>query len=261
MICRLLQDRSTACVECGAPTMVSLDTGADALRYRNLDVGTTPTDRRSKVKQALGMAAGIGGYIGLFAGAIFWVPAIPIILGAGATGIGVSIYRNRAVPIADVELFPVTTAKDAVEIQGIARKLAEHATSAIDGSPVLVEQAVVYRPKHGVMVRRTASVPFLVETDGDRYVVAGVVRVTSEPQRGKLKKGDPAVRALGIPPNLPVAGQLATATVREGDPVRVTGAIAVEMVPELAFHRDGGEVNVMRGIAGAVVAIACEKGA
>ena len=96
--------------------------------------------------------------------------------------------------------------------------------------------------------------------DGERLVVAGTVRITSEIARQKLKKSDPIAAALGIPSSLPIAGALETARIRDGDRVRITGVLSVEMVPELAFHRDAGESNVMRGGSSAVVAIACQEG-
>jgi hypothetical protein len=234
--------------------MVSLDSGREALRYHNLGVSPSATSRVDKAKQALGLAAGVGGYVGILVGAVFWVPAVPIILGVGAGALGYVGWKNRVVPIADVPLMPVHTAVGAVEKRGTARKLAETAKSVVDGSQVLVEQVTIIRG--GVLLRRTTAVPFLLELEGDRIVVAGALRVTSKAKSEKLKRSDPIAAALGIPPQLPVAGTLEVATVRDGDTIRVTGVPAVEMVRELAFHRDAGEVNVMRGAPGAVVAIA-----
>ena len=244
MICRLLQTQSPACIECGSP-IVSLATDAKLLKYRDLAVAAGSNNRRAKWRQVAGIAGFLGGYTGLFVGAALWPPAIAIILGGGAATAGVVGWRNRGA-MADVPLLPVATPKDAVEQTGIARKL----TDSFDG--VLVEQSVIRR-HGGVIMRRTKAVPFLVETE-PKLVVAGIVRVTSKATEQKLDKA--ALRSLGV--SLSVSGKLEVATIREGDRVRVTGAVTTEMLPELAFHRDAGEVNVMRGAANAVVAVACE---
>lgn len=240
--------------------MVSLERGAAALKFGNLSLHNTPTTRKEKLANAAGMIGIAAGYAGILAGATLWWPAIPLILGAGAGGLGVVAWRARDVDIAQVELLPIATARDAVTRPGIARKLSETARSALDGASVLVEEVVIRKPRGGVLLRRVQAVPFVVDADGERLVVTGALRITSGHARHRLRKADPIAAALGIPPALPVAGVLETARVQDGDRVRVTGALAVEMVPELAFHRDAGEATVMRGAAGAVVAIACERG-
>jgi len=260
MICRLLQDRSAACVECGAATMISLERGADALKFGNISLHHTPTTRKEKIANAAGAIGIVAGYAGIIAGAALWWPAIPMILGAGVGGIGIASWRSRDVEIAQVELLPVSTPANAVEKHGVARKLSDSVKSVVDGAPVLVEQVVIKKPRGGVLLRRTNVVPFVVDVDGERLVVAGTVRITSEIARQKLKKSDPIAAALGIPSSLPIAGALETARIRDGDRVRITGVLSVEMVPELAFHRDAGESNVMRGGSSAVVAIACQEG-
>jgi len=245
MICRLLQEQSGACIECGS-TIVSLPDDAKLLKYRDMNVSAAPRDTKAKLKTAAGAVGFIGGYIGIAAASVLWPPAIGIIFGGGIATVGYATWRNRGA-IADVELLPVATPKDAVEIRGIARKLSDSMNGA------LVEEYVI-RNRYGVLLRKTNIVPFLVEAE-PKLVVDGVVRVTSKPSEKKLKKSD--LETLGIP--IPVSGKLGSAVIREGDRVRVTGAIATEMLPELAFHRDAGEVNVMRGAAKAVVAIACEE--
>lgn len=256
MICRLLQERSsTGCVECGAPTMVSLETGSDALKYASLSLSATPTTRKEKIANASTLAALLAGYAGIAVGATLWWPAVPIILGLGAGGVGLTSVLARDVQVAKVEPHPVTTGSPAVEKRGIARKLSDAVKCVTDGSPALVEQLVIQTKRGGVLLRRTNVVPFIVDVDGERLVIAGVVRITNDPETRKLKKGDPVIAALGIPKHVNVAGVLASTYVRDGDAVRVTGAQSIEMVPELAFHRDAGEATIMRGVANAVVAI------
>ena len=257
MICRLLQQSSPACVECGAATMVSLERGAEALKFRNLSITAAPKTRKEKIANAAGVMGLVAGYTGIVAGALLWWPAIPMILGAGAGGIGLAAWRSRDVDIADVELLPAISPNN-FDKRGIARKLSDSVKSIVDGAAVLVEEAVIRKPRGGVLLRRTHGVPFVVEVEGERIVVAGTMRITSKMTRQKLKKSDPIAAALGIPASLPVAGTLETARVRDGDRVRVTGLPQTEMVPELAFHRDGGETTVVRGFTYAVAAIACE---
>lgn len=258
MICRLLQDRSPACIECGAATMVSLETGSDALKYANLSLMNTPTTRKEKIANASAFAALLAGYAGVAIGATLWWPAIPIVLGLGASGVGLTAAFARDVKVAKVELLPVATGKDAVEKRGVVHKLADVVKSVHDGSPLLVEQLVLRAKRGGVLMRRTNSVPFVIDAGGERIVVAGTVRITNDGDEKKLKKGDAVLAALGIPSQLGVAGVVETSTIREGDRVRVTGVLSVEIVPELAFHRDAGEATSVRGIANAVVAITKE---
>jgi hypothetical protein len=260
MICRLLQERSAACLECGAATMISLERGAEGLKFGNIRVQNTPSTRKERFANAAGMFGIVAGYAGIIAGAALWWPAIPMILGAGVGGIGVAAWRSREAEIAQVELLPVATAATAVTRRGIARKLSETVKSVVDGAAVLVEQVVVLGPNGDVLLRRMHGAPFVVDVEGERVVVAGMLRITSKATPRKLKKGEPVAGALGIPDSLPVAGTLAIAQVRDGDRIAITGVLSVEMVPELAFHRDAGEANVMRGAANAVVAIACEEG-
>ena len=260
MICRLLQDRSPACVECGAATMVSLERGAEALKFGNLQLSNTPTTRKEKLANAAGTIGIVAGYAGILAGAALWWPAIPLILGGGATGIGIAAWKARDVDIAQVELLPPAAGPSGIERRGVARKLSDSVKSVLDGSAVLVEEIVIRTQGGGVLMRRVNAAPFVIDAEGERLVVAGAVRITSKPARQKLRRADPIAAALGIPHAVPVAGVLETARLRDGDRVRVTGTTSIEMVPELAFHRDAGETIVMRGSPGAVVTIAVEDG-
>jgi hypothetical protein len=125
---------------------------------------------------------------------------------------------------------------------------------------LLVEEVVIRKHRGGVLMRRVNAVPFVVDVEGERLIVAGAVRVTSKPARQKLRRADPIAAALGIPHTVPIAGVLETAQLRDGDRVRVTGTVSIEVVQELAFHRDAGETNVMRGRPDGVVTIVVEDG-
>jgi hypothetical protein len=253
MICRLLQAQSAACVECGAATMVSLERGADGLKFGNLSLTSSPTTRKDKIANAAGAIGIVAGYGGIIAGAALWWPAIPIILGLGVGGIGVAMWKSRDVDIAPVDLWPIATATEAVEQRGIAHRLTDSVKSAVDGKSVLVEECVVRR-RGGVLVRRTTAVPFVIDVEGERLVVTGTVRISAPYNWHEVESE--TVAALGVPENLPIRGVIEHARVREGDRVRVTGLPSKEIVRELAFHRDAGEATAMRGVANAVVAIA-----
>src|SRR6185295_15871418 len=106
------------------------------LKYRDMNVTPTPPDAKAKLKKAAAAAGLIGGYIGIAAASVLWPPAIGIIFGGGIATVGYVGWRNRGA-IADVELLPIATPKDAVEVRGIARKLSDSVNGA------LVEEYVI----------------------------------------------------------------------------------------------------------------------
>jgi hypothetical protein len=71
-----------------------------------------------------------------------------------------------------------------------------------------------------------------------------------------VKRGDPMLAKLGVPADFSVTGPLEIKSVSEEGPVlAVTGVVGDEAVAELAFHRDGGVVPVMRGAPGAPIIV------
>jgi hypothetical protein len=107
------------------------------------------------------------------------------------------------------------------------------------------------------VVRRLRAAPFLLALDeGERAVVAGVVRLRVAATTEASPPRNPRLVELGIPPKLRPGGELEMRTIRDGDAIAVTGESAVEIVPELAFHRDAGETTVIRGRARSVALIA-----
>jgi hypothetical protein len=60
---------------------------------------------------------------------------------------------------------------------------------------------------------------------------------------------------MGVPDDLPMRGWLEAARVVEVARFAATGVVEDEAVAELAFHRDGGRVPVMRGAVGAPVIV------
>ena len=57
---------------------------------------------------------------------------------------------------------------------------------------------------------------------------------------------------MGVPADLAIAGNLEIGHVDESElPIAVTGVVEEETVADMAFHRDGGQMAVMRGAPGA----------
>jgi hypothetical protein len=251
--CRLLQEPASTCEECASPLIGSLANERDVLKYRAADV-VSETRRRSGWKEAAGVVGILGAYAGIIAGGALWWPIVPIVLGGGA-GIGGTVaFLRRTGPIAGVPRLPPELGPGATTRIGTARKLAETIT-ALDSSTVLVEEAAI-TGRGGTLVWQRRAVPFLVElAAGERLVIAGLVRLTDAKPAGSISRRDPRLASFGVPDSLALAGALEVATVRDGDPVQISGEVTVEVVPELAFHRDAGEAQVMRGALGSVVVI------
>lgn len=209
--------------------------------------------KHSSAKELALVSATLVGYAAVLAGAALWWPTLPV-LAAGSVGAGVLGVLRRRGAIVPVPVLPV--AAGPVTHHGIAHRLAETIHHSVtDRSGVLAEQALVHN-RHGVLFRRVTAVPFVVEIEGgDKVVVDGVLRVEMpNHDRFPVKADDARLVALGVE-GLPVRGELDVAQVREGDRVTIRGEETTDIVPELAFHRDAGEARVMRGRAGAVVAI------
>jgi hypothetical protein len=165
--------------------------------------------------------------------------------------------RNR---IVGIHLPAAAAAPGATTIYGIARRFRTTVSSILDDAPVLAEHAVVRDRVGGVLLRRSEAAPFLLEVEGAGPVlVTGVARVTSAnvlAQRMRVKRGDPRLGKMGVPPDLAVTGELEVASVVAGGAsVAVTGVMAEEAVVELAFHRDAGRIQVMRGRVGSPVLV------
>jgi hypothetical protein len=257
LTCRLLQDATKTCSECGSFTLISLDSGREALEYNDLTVATAPPNTiRGNLRTAAFGFTGLTAYAGLIVGCFLWPPAIPIAAGSalGATAAAVGWRVRKRGMVSKITRWPVKTDKVDIEKSGIARKLSETLPSIVDDAPMLAEQTEILLGGRGVLFRRVRNVPFFVELDGgSRVVVAGTLRLEVPVTSRKLRTGDAALPKLGIPADTKMRGRLETATIRDGDRITVIGGIAVEILQQLAFHRDAGEVNVARGHANGVV--------
>lgn len=174
---------------------------------------------------------------------------------------GVHLLRARARRrgIVGVQLPAAVAAPGARTLYGTARKFRGTVPSILDDTPVLVEHAVVKDRTGSIIVRRSEAAPFLLDTPDDGPVlVTGVARVTPSAlaQRARVRRGDPRLGRMGVPEDLGISGNLEVASICvDAQQLVVTGLVEEEAVAELAFHRDGGRIPVMRGRIGAPVLV------
>jgi hypothetical protein len=252
--CRLLQPRTTECIECESPQVAALEFETEVLKQKL-------RRQRGRVASAAihgGITVGaLGAYVGVVAGGVLVSPIIPAVALGTFLGSTILLVRRRNQRITTMPLLEPAIREGAVTKRGIARKLAETITTCDGAGPALVEEAILRGKADGVYFRRTRGTTFLVELDGgERVVVDGLVRATStDPTRTPAKAGtDPRLSALGIE-GIQVAGTLELTVIRDGDTVEVTGTAVEEAVPELAFDRDAGQALVVRGRAKTVVLV------
>jgi hypothetical protein len=181
-----------------------------------------------------------------------------IVLGVRKVG---ELRRRKT--IAGVELPALHALPGARTVVGMPRKFRGTLPSLVDDRPVLVEHALVRDRAGGVLIRTSTASAFLLDRGDDEPVlVTGVARLVSpglfgtRPLCEPIKRGDRRLRRMGVPGDLAINGELQVSSLAEGElAIAVTGVLEHEAVAELAFHRDGGRVPVMRGTAGAPVII------
>jgi len=246
--CRLLQPPTTTCVECAAPMTAPVELVRELLYYRDMQIGN---HRDWAMVTAF------------LAGSSLAIPVLaPLAIGSMvALAVGTFRARRQRRGIVGIDMPAAVAAHGSTTLYGVARRFRSTVTSILDEAPVLVEHAVVKDRAGAVLLRRCEAAPFLLEIEGSGPVlVAGVARVTSASslaQRFAVKRGDPRLGRMGVPADLAVTGELevTSVTVDRAD-LAITGMIEEEAVVELAFHRDGGRIPVMRGRIGAPVIVA-----
>jgi len=198
------------------------------------------------VKREWGMIAAF------LAGSSLWMPILAPFAGASLIALGLSKWRatRRRVDIVGVSADLPVPLPAATTVFGVARRFRS-------GGDVLLSHASVRDDKGGVLVRRTTAQPFLLEADDGAILVTGAVRVRAPSfvaSRAVVKRSE--LRAMGLPDDFWLSGQLETSELRvDAEHVAVTGVVAEEAVPELAFARSGGTTRVLRGTPGAPVII------
>jgi hypothetical protein len=233
-------------VECGAPTIAPVDMVRELLYYR---------DMRFNNHRDWGMLTAF------LAGSSLALPVLAPFAVGSMIALGVHEVRGlrKRTQIVGIEMQHVAAAPGSTTLFGVARRFRSTVSSLVDDAPVLVEHAVV-RDRHGaVLLRRSESAPFLLDVDDHGPVlVTGVARVASPnilSQRMRVKRGDPRLGRMGVPEDLAVSGDLEISSVLADGGLAVTGIVEDEAVAELAFHRGGGLVPVMRGRVGAPVLV------
>jgi hypothetical protein len=200
----------------------------------------------------------------MIAGASIAFPILaPVALGS-MTVLGVrkiGELRQRRM-IAGVAVPPPEIAERAQTIIGVPRIFRGTLPSLVGETRVLAEHAVV-RDKGGVLIRSSLASPFFIERRDDSPVlVTGAMRIMSpglfgvRSLRERIARGDPRLRRMGVPADLSIKGELLVSSLGDGDlAIAVTGLVEPEAVVDLAFHRDGGQIPVMRGTPGAPVIV------
>lgn len=198
-------------------------------------------------------------------GSIAFPVLAPVALGSMVV-LGVTKLRElkRRAVIAGIEMPALHRPPGARTVIGTARKFRATVASMIGDAQVLLEHAIVSDRAGGVLIRSSTGAPFLIERgeDDGPLLVTGAVRLVApgmfgtSPLREPIKRDDPRLRRMGVPADLAIAGELAASSLVESAlPIAVTGVIEDEAVADLAFHRDGGTIPVMRGTPGAPVLI------
>jgi len=201
----------------------------------------------------------------LIAGGSIAFPVLaPIALGS-MTVLGINklreLPRQRAIAAIEMPLPPTPAA--AGTQHGLRTKFRGLVGSFVGDREVLLEHAVVTDRDGGVLIRRSTSTSFLLDRgDAGPLLVTGALRLVapglfgSEPLIEPIGGSDARLRRMGVPADLAIAGTLAVSSLVESElSIAVTGHVEEETVAELAFHRDGGRIPVMRGRAGAPVIV------
>jgi hypothetical protein len=263
--CRLLQQPTTTCIECGASTTAPVELVRELLFYRE-----TRDDRQRE----------LGILSAFLAGSAIAAPVLAPFAVGSLIALGIHKLRvaRKRMALVGIDMPLVPAAAGASTLFGIARKFQTTFGSLIDNAPALVEHAVLKDRDGAVVLRRTEAVPFLLDVewrnsghDGDDeadrealaaelpVLVTGVARVTSPnvlARRIRVGRADPRLARMGVPADLVVDGELEISTVTAAGPgLAVTGVLGEEAVAELAFHRDGGRIRVVRGRVGAPVLV------
>jgi hypothetical protein len=198
-------------------------------------------------------------------GSIAFPILAPVAMGSMVV-LGVTKVRElwRRTQIAGIELPALSRAPGTRTVIGTAKRFRATVSSWLGEHQVLVEHAVVKDRAGGVLIRRSASTTFLLDRGGEDgpLLVTGALRLVApglfgtSPVREPVRRGDPRLRRMGVPADLAIAGELEASSLVESElPIAVTGVVQDEVVADLAFHRDGGTIPVMRGVAGAPVLV------
>ena len=253
--CRLVQDATVRCAQCGGTTVAPAELVRDLLTYRDLSLSA---------ERDLGLITAL-----LAGGSI----AVPILLpfalvSLGALAVRVPLRRLRARRhaehrVAAIRIPPPAAPARAVSVSGTVRAFRGGTIRSIwDGAPVLAEEVVI-EVGDGVLLRHAAAAPFFVERDrGERVLVRGPIRLAAEPRwtegGRRVRAADALPRAMGLPRGLRLRGVARRTRLIEGRPSAVaiaTGLESTEALPEHAGPREGGTTRILQGAPGAPVLV------
>jgi hypothetical protein len=194
----------------------------------------------------------------LIAGTSIAFPVLTPVALASIAALGVHKLRTarKRRAIAGIELAPPVPAPGATVIHGAAWKFRATISSVFDREPALAEHVELRDRGGALLLRRTTSAPFWLEPEGGgepMLVIGASRRWSTRPvtRRISVRSGARVLRDLGVPDDVPIRGNLEVSTIREAAAITVVGRIEQETIAELAFHRDGGRVQTLRGTRGA----------
>jgi hypothetical protein len=252
--CRLLQEATVQCAQCGGTTVAPADLVRDLLAYRDLSLAG---------ERDLGLITALlaGGSIAV----PILFPFMLVSLGALVVRLPLRRLRNRAKAeqrVAPIRLPPPIASPRAVAVAGAVRRFRGNTVrSCWDGADVIAEEIAIDE-SDGVVIRHAIAAPFFVDAGDERVLVRGHVRLSVAPpwtiSGGDIGAGDALPYVLGLPPGLRVRGVARRTRLDEAaGGVIAIGVETYEALPEHAALRDNGITRVLIGEPGAPVLIAC----
>jgi hypothetical protein len=254
--CRLLQSPGIECAECGV-AIGEIEASSALLHYR------TPGEvvrRKAGIRSAIagvGVATGASVASVVLLGPIAWA-ALPVIAYGSILGAGIlaGIRDRRYRGMVGIDISEPAIGQGAIERAGIARPLTGPVASTINDKTLLAEHIVI-RDGNSVLLRRVHATPFVIGTEPDALVILGEVRLaTPATILKKVRTTLPLFIQLGIPAGLlPKHVTVELHQLLPGDAITVRGVVEDATVPELAYHREGGQAHAMHGRRGSLVVV------
>lgn len=218
------------------------------------------TRRKAGIRTAVAgvsLATGAGVASVLLLGPIAWA-ALPVLAYSSILGAGVlaNIRDRKHRRVIGVDIAGPAIADGALERAGIARPLTGPITSRINDKTILAEH-IVLRDGGSVLLRRIHATPFVIGTEPDALVILGEIRMSTPATiQNKVRTNLPLFADLGIPADfLPKHVTVELRQLEPGDTISVRGVVEEGTVPELAYHREGGQVQIMHGRRGSLVVV------
>jgi hypothetical protein len=194
-----------------------------------------------------------GTITGLLAGASIAFPMLTPFAVGSLIAAGVQKVRTLRAhkAIEGVQLAPAVAPPSSSVISGLARKMRATIASVLDDDAVLAEHGEI-RDGEAVVLRRSETAMFWLERDREPAVmVIGATRRIGHARPDSVPVGALLLARMGVPKEFQISGDLELSAIRDATHLTVIGELAEEAIAEVAFHREGGRVPVMRGRPGA----------